>query len=205
VIVGVLLVEVTEELVEPVLPWQPGLRLADIAEPPLPDQSGPVTGLLQGRGHGEISRLQGLGGGILLAGISTDAGVAVVKPRHEHAARGRADRGPGVEMGEADPLRRHPVEARGFDDLLPVTAEITPAEVVSHDPDEIRAGFRGTGSTTEDTQGHGQENKEAVHGFCQGVEPPRWMWRERAVESALKIFGALSARLVVSWGSFFRL
>ena len=142
-VVGVVLVQVTEELVKTLFRGEPGIGRTDITEPPFADESGAVAGLLQGGGHGEIAGLQGLGCGIALSGIAADAGVAVMETGHEHTARRRADGGPGVEMVEAYPFRGHAVETRRFDDLLPVAAEVAPAEIVGHDPDEVGAGFGG--------------------------------------------------------------
>jgi hypothetical protein len=89
------------------------------------------------------SSAERLGGGIGPAGVAAHAGAAVVLAGHEHAARGRADGGAGVEVGEAQALRGHAVEVGRGDDLLAVAAEIAVAEVIGHDPDEV--GLRSEG------------------------------------------------------------
>ena len=60
-VVGVALVQVAEEIVEALLARQTALGGADVAQPPLADQRGPVAGLLQHAGHGDVAAAQRLG------------------------------------------------------------------------------------------------------------------------------------------------
>ena len=152
VVVRVHLVQVAEEIIKTVLPRQAALGRARVAEAPLADQGGRIPGALEHVRDRRVARTQRLRQRVLLAGVAAHAGVAVVQPGHEHAARGRADCSARVEVREAQPLARHAVEVRRPDHLLSVTPELAVAEIVGHDPDQIRL-LRRTCSSC-DQRGH---------------------------------------------------
>ncbi len=77
-VVGVVLVEIAEEVVEAMSGGQACLGFAHVAQTPLADQAGAIPGLLEDAGHGEVVGAEGLGEGILTSGIATDAGVSEV-------------------------------------------------------------------------------------------------------------------------------
>ena len=143
--VGDRLAVVAEEVVEALVVRVAGG--ADRAEPPLAHRGGGVAGLLKFFGDGE-----GIGGDRVLATVlelwkvdlrlqvAADLGVAEVFAGHQDAARGGADRRPGVVAGEAQPLAGEAVDVGGADLLLSVAAELAIAEVVGEDEDEVRPG-----------------------------------------------------------------
>jgi hypothetical protein len=70
--------------------------------------------------------------------IVTNIGMTAVLPRHQ-GKPGRGANGSGcVVLREAHPLGSKTVEVRRFDFLLTVAPEFRPAEVISHDVDDIR-------------------------------------------------------------------
>ena len=159
VVVRVGLVDEAVEVVEPVafrLPFG-----AHLAKAPLADERGGVAGLLQHAGHGHVARRQRLCRVVARAGIAAHAGVTHVPAGHEHAARRRADSRPGVELREADPLGRQPIEVRRLDDPLPVRTEIAVAEVVGQDEDDVRPrrGLRGRTCGGQRSQARPQQGR----------------------------------------------
>ena len=132
VVVGVDLVEVAEEGVEALGEGMP--FHADFAEAPLAEQAGGVAGGLQHLGDGDVLGAKRLGRS---PGIAADMRMPRVLPRHQDAAGRRAHRRPGVEVGEANPLRRHPVQTRRPDDLLTVGPEVSVPQVVGQDEDHV--------------------------------------------------------------------
>ena len=136
VIVGMTLAVVAEEVIEALF-----LRVAGRvvhAEAPLADHAGDVTEVAQKAGDGDGPfRDRQLAVGFRLA-VVADVGVSRMQPGHEDAARRSADGIAGVMLGEAQPLRRHLVEARRANFLLPVAAELGVTEIVGHDEDDVR-------------------------------------------------------------------
>src|SRR5688572_9515576 len=64
----------------------------------------------------------------------------------QRGAAGGTYRGRGVEIGEAQSLARHSVEVRRANGGRAVTAEITVAEIIDEDDDDVRWSF-GVGGT----------------------------------------------------------
>src|SRR5262249_51867474 len=125
VVVGVALAVVAEEEVEAALD-----RIADgagRAEAPLADGGGGGALLLDQLAEEPLAG--GDGGralGLDLA-VVADPGVPAVHAGHQAAARGGADRRAGVELGEAQPLAGHAVQAGRADLLLAVAAQLAVA------------------------------------------------------------------------------
>ena len=95
-IVRVVLIEVAEKRIEAVLPRQPALRSADIAEAPLANERVVIACFLQHAGNGDVSCPQRLRRRIRFPCIAANTRVAVVLTGHEHGSRRRADGGTGV-------------------------------------------------------------------------------------------------------------
>ena len=68
--------------------------------------------------------------------------MAGVHPRHETAARRRADRAAGVALSEAHPFRSQSIHVRSLDFLLSVTPRITVTQVVGEDENDVRPALR---------------------------------------------------------------
>ena len=113
---------------------------------------GPPGLLEQPRDRGHV-RLEVVGlvlGGVLVPvdvqrGVDAEAGRVVAG--HEPGARGRADGGGGVKVGEDDAAGRHLVEVggvRGCDGVaLDVEVGVAPAPVVGQQEDEVGGGGGG--------------------------------------------------------------
>ncbi len=129
--VGLVLVEVAVPVVE-ALEERDAPR-ARVPERPLAHSPGAVARLLQHLRDGEVVRSQP----DVVGEVVPDAVVAVVHPRHEAAARGGTDGRARVGLGEPQALGGQPIEVRRLDLLLPVGAEITVAEVVGQDEDDV--------------------------------------------------------------------
>lgn len=75
----------------------------------------------------------------------------------QHAATGWPANGTaGVMLGEAHSVFSHLIESRSFDDLLPVATEITIAEVIGKDVDDVRF----IGSLADEYEAEGKKNGE---------------------------------------------
>ena len=135
VIVCVGLVEVAEEIIKALVVRRG--RAVLVAEAPFTDERGVIAGLFEQAGDGAVLGFQPD------LGIAADGGVAGVLAGHEHAARRRADGGAGVELREAQALRRQPVDVRCGDLLLPVAPEVAVAEIVGEDEDDVGPRIRG--------------------------------------------------------------
>ena len=136
-IVRVPLAQVSEEVVESLPPRR--ARGFFHAQAPLAHQSGGVSRFLEQFGDGHILAQEARGS------VPTDPCVTGVLARHQHAARRRANGESGVCLSETHALGGHPVEVRRLDSLLAVRAEVSVAQVVSQDPDDVRRRFRGPG------------------------------------------------------------
>jgi hypothetical protein len=112
------------------------------AEMPFADQRGAVACLAkQRRQRGMIGRqadvLRRYGVDRLL---QADREAILVAAGDQRGARGRADRGIGVALGEAHSLKREPVDVRGEIVALAVAAHVGVAEIVRHDEDDVWLG-----------------------------------------------------------------
>ncbi len=166
VIVGVMLIQVAVELIEPMLPRQARLRLPDIPQPPLPKQRGPVACRLQDLGHRDILRLQRLRCGIGLARIASHSRAAMMLSGHQHAARRRTNGRSRIKMGEAKALGRHLVQVWCLDHLLAIAAQVTPAEVIRQNEDQIGFLHRCGGAPS----GHGCHGQQPTDQVFDGVQ-----------------------------------
>ena len=98
---GMVLIEISEELIKTVREREPALRRPDITQPPFPDQGGAITRFLEHRSDRDVPRLQRLSRRIGLACIPPDSRVPVVKASHQNTAGWRTNRRAGIKMGEA--------------------------------------------------------------------------------------------------------
>ena len=171
VVVGVDLVEVAEERIEALAEGMP--FHADFAEAPLAEEAGRVAGGLQDLGDGDVFVAKRLGRS---PGVAANMRMPRVLPGHQDAAGRRAHRRPGVEVGEANPLRGHPVQTRRPDDLLPVGAEVSVPQVVGEDEDHvgtIRRRGRGRRHGKQERQ-DGECRSDSAHGLSNS---PRYRTR----------------------------
>lgn len=130
------------------------------AEAGLPNHRGVVACFLHRAGKNWLMRIFTH----LKAAIPTDVNVSGVFAFEKAAPRWCANGTPGIVTGEFHPLGRHAIEVGGFDDLLSVTPEITVAEIVSEDVNDI--GLLGWGR-----EGKKEEDGEkASHGGATFVE-----------------------------------
>ena len=130
IIVRVVLVRVAEEVVESLSRRQTHCRFALVAEPPLADERRRIARRLQRPRHRHVPRPERLRQRIDRARVAAHTRVPRVQPRHQHAAARSAHRGPRVKLREPHPLRRHAVQVRRLNQLLPVAPEVSVTKVV---------------------------------------------------------------------------
>ena len=75
--------------------------------------------------------------------IAPAAAVARVKPGHQRTSGGQTERTARVEASEAQAFHRHLIQGWCLNDLLPITTQVTIAQVVGHDKDYV--GFLSVG------------------------------------------------------------
>ena len=128
-------------------------------EVPLTDHARGVAEFGEAGGHRRATRLNdeaSIAG--QHAGALTTPGVFA---RQERIARRRAGGGRAVARGEAGALRGKLIEIRGRDDLRAVAAEITPADIIGIEQDDVRR----TLIRREDGEHAGQGNQgQEAHG-----------------------------------------
>ncbi len=122
-----------EVLVEAVLQRQVGLLVAQV---PLAHGAGGVAPALQQLGDGDLVRVQAHLR--VRAESALDPDPLGVAPREQGRTGRRAHRLRRVEVGEAHPLGRQPVQVRRGEPLGPVHADIRPALVIGEDEDDVR-------------------------------------------------------------------
>lgn len=125
---------------------------------PFPDTPGFVTGLLEERGHGDGA----LGEDMHV--VARDGRVGGVLAGKKNQAGWTANGMPGIMVGEAQPFFGHAVEAWGLDYFLPIATQVSVAQIVAHDVDQV--GFRiGLGQAElSPKEEHGQnEQGELIH------------------------------------------
>ncbi len=74
--------------------------------------------------------------------IAPHRGVAGVQACHQYAARGGADCGTGIMLGELDSLGRESVDVGCPEFLLSVTGEIPVTCIIKQDVDDVFRGCR---------------------------------------------------------------
>ena len=166
VVVGVALVGVPEEVVEPLFPGGTGGVV--VAQAPLADTGGGIAGRLEEFGHGHAIGFEPLA-------LPHRGGVTDVQARHQREPRRGAHGRASVMLREADALGSQAVEAGRLQALLAVAAEVAVAEVVGQDEDDVRFAcgpgsggrsggrIRGQGCCHRGAGG-GAEELSAVHG-----------------------------------------
>ena len=83
-IVGAMLVKVTEEMVEAVFIGQSHFRFADVAQAPFADKRRLVSGCFQHAGDGDVVGRQRLGLGVGATGVATNRGATMMLAGIEH-------------------------------------------------------------------------------------------------------------------------
>jgi hypothetical protein len=111
------------------------------AEMPLADQGRRVAGVAQQRGQRRVVRRQAQHRVAAVTArdrlVVAAAQPVLEAPGHQREARGRAHRRVGVPVGEAQAVGGQAVELGGARRPAAVTAEVSVAEVVGEDEDEI--------------------------------------------------------------------
>ena len=102
---------------------------------PFPDPPGFVTGFLEKRSNGDGA----LGKDMHV--VTRDGGMSGVLAGKKNQSGWPANGVPGIVVSEAQALFGHTVEARGLDYFLPVATQISIAQIVAHDVDQV--GFFG--------------------------------------------------------------
>src|SRR5262249_53008162 len=144
IIMGVVLIQVTEELVKP-------FAVRDAAcfrftQPPFPDKSRSISGSLEHFRYCHVLRTQRQSprGLSALAGhghqgrIPSNVRMALMEPGDQAAARRSAHWTPGIKVRKTDTLSRHPVQVRRLDHLLSVAAQIAVAKIISENHYYVR-------------------------------------------------------------------
>src|SRR5262245_4985580 len=163
--VHVVHVRQAEERVEPVLHWE---VFGEVAQVPFADAGGGIPAQLEDVGECDLRGRQSAGGVREEdpAGIRAHAG-ADRQPAGEKGRPARGADGRGrVEAGELEPLGGHPVQVRGANGRVAITAEVSIPQIVGEDDDEVRLLGRGGRGREKD----GPEAGGSGHGgsgyFC---------------------------------------
>ena len=115
-------------------------RRAVAAETPLADDAGVVARALEHLRERRVLAAQRDRVAVRPV-VATDARVASVLAREERPARGRTAGAARVGLREAHPLAGEAVEVRRGKLLLPVATQVSPAQIVREDDDDVRAGL----------------------------------------------------------------
>ena len=157
-------------------------EIGQVAEVPLADQGGAVAGLAQQRRQGGVVRWQA-DALFRAAGqrfLQPDGQAHLVAAGDDGDARGGADRGIGIGLGEAHAARGDAVDVRGLQIRPAVAADIGEAHVVGDDEDDVglaRRGLRRGGAGTEcDGPGAGLEHAAAREACLIGHVVSPWYW-----------------------------
>ncbi len=121
---------------ELVIAAQQGAKPGQPAHVPLADKAGVVTGLAQQRRHG---RVRGFEAQFAIAErfFQPHAHAVLIAPGDQADACGRTDSRVGIAMQELHALRREAIEHRRLVFTPTVAGEVSKAEVVGHDKEEI--------------------------------------------------------------------
>ena len=103
-----------------------------MAEVPLAEEAGDITGIAQDAGQ---QRQADVRHSPAVAGVG-DAGVAFLHPGHERGAGGRAARA-DAEVGHAHRFGVKPVHVRRFQNGMTVRADVAVALVVGEEEDDV--------------------------------------------------------------------
>ena len=160
---GVDLVVVAEELVETLAVSD--ARAAGVAQPPLAETAGGVARPFEYLGHGGIGVAQRD-----TPGVAPHRCVPHMLPGHQHRTAGGTDVAARVDLHKPHPLGRQAVDTRCADLRLPVTAQVTVAQVIGHDEDDVRP--RLARRSGRDGGGHGQAQNTAQTRLCDPLQTP---------------------------------
>ena len=198
-VVGLALAVVAEEVVEALL-QRVALR-AGRAEAPLAGGRGDVAAGLQPLGDRDGGRRQRPLALRLHLLVVADRRVPGVQARHQHAARRRADRVARVVPREAHALGGQAVDRGRADLLLAVGSDVSVAQVVGEDEDDVgrdggRRRSRRTGARAGAGEEEGEEESGSGHGaiLLSGSNGVR-----RPLEACREIGGARRAGRRASW------
>ena len=162
VVVRVRLVEKTKRVIEAVFARL--ALVAGVAEAPLADERSRVTRRLQDARDRDITGAQHLRLGIFHASVAAHARVTHMQTRHKHAARGRTHRVARVKLRETHPFGRELIEVRGADNFLSVRAEVTVAEIVGQNENNIGPGSSSRGEARGKQNQDTNEAWRNIHG-----------------------------------------
>ena len=127
--VRLLMGEIAERLVEALSLRQS--RRALVSQSPLADERRAIAARPEDLGHRDVAVLE------RQLAVAADAAVARVQPGHQGGARRRADGAARVVLREPRALRGQAIDVGRAELLLPVRGEVTPAEIVGVDEDDI--------------------------------------------------------------------
>lgn len=134
IIMSMRLIQIPEERIKP-LPCRYPCR-AGLSKTPFADNSRSIAGLLKPPCRRNIFRLQ------RTAVIAANPGMARMQTRQQTASRRRTNSTARIMLSKAKPLRRHPVQLRRPNPLLPITAQIPIPKVIRQNKQNIRPGSR---------------------------------------------------------------
>ncbi len=100
--------------------------------------------------------------GIVCLAIVANKRMTRMQPRHQHAARRRADGIACIHLRKTHPLRRHAVDIRRANDFLAVAAEIAWAKIIGENENHIRQASVRSECTRE-----GEETSQELHGSLE--------------------------------------
>ncbi len=137
VVMGVSLVQVTDEVIESLALRHPGA--VRFAEAPFAYEGGQVPGILQHLGQGTVL------GAERQVGIAANPGVAGMLTSHERGARGSAHGTARVELGEADAFGSQLVDVRRLELRLTIASEVAIPQIVCHNEYDVWLSGSGRG------------------------------------------------------------
>ncbi len=130
VVVRVMLIEVSEELVESLLRRHAGRTF--VANAPLAEQSRRVSGILQHLGDRQVFRAE------IEFGIASDQAMAGMQPGHQCAATRSAHRRSRIKLRELHPLGGEPIDVRRPKVGLAVAGQIAISKIIREDEHDVR-------------------------------------------------------------------
>ena len=131
-------------------------------EMPLTKVSGAVAFVFQDFGERRFTPKQ-MHSVTLFTEDGIDSGADVIAAGEKSGARRGADRRSGMEIGEAHALGGQLVEDRGLD-WTPVTAEVTVAQVVDEQSDDVRVFVLGKTGTNKKQEA--KKGEDGLHVVC---------------------------------------
>jgi len=160
VIMCVDLVQVAVEMIEALFVRQPTCRAAHIAQSPFATEGRLVAGFLHHFGNGDVPIAKGLDFHSS-AGVAANERMTRMLAGHQDATRRSTNGGTSIELRELQSLTSHLVQPWRLDLALSVAAQITIAQIVGHDPNDV--GLRSVDSSGRETNRQTSEEQNAFH------------------------------------------